>query len=116
MSVEAQDLNLLANDNRGQNELENGSGLVGWDEVTQGVVLTSFEGDTMGNFSKSCGIAMNEVKVEPVPELIEKLIIYATDIKKNGVMSVEGKIQEEPNPFFKQIANRPKFCTKKLKN
>jgi pyruvate ferredoxin oxidoreductase delta subunit len=40
-----QDLNLLANDNRGQSQLENGSGLVGWDEITQGSVLTSFEGD-----------------------------------------------------------------------
>ncbi|MEA3491823.1 MAG: 4Fe-4S dicluster-binding protein [Campylobacterota bacterium] len=40
-----QDLNLLANDNRGQSELENGSGLVGWDEVTQGSILPSFVGD-----------------------------------------------------------------------
>ena len=40
-----QDLNLLAQDNRGQSQLENGSGLVGWDEITQGSVLTSFEGD-----------------------------------------------------------------------
>jgi len=43
-----QDLNLLANDNRGQSHLENGSGLVGWDEVTQGSVLPSFEGDATG--------------------------------------------------------------------
>ena len=40
-----QDLNLLANDNRGQSHLENGSGLVGWDDITQGTILTSFEGD-----------------------------------------------------------------------
>jgi len=40
-----QDLNLLAQDNRGQSQLENGSGLVGWDEITQGSILTSFEGD-----------------------------------------------------------------------
>jgi pyruvate ferredoxin oxidoreductase delta subunit len=40
-----QDLNLLAQDNRGKSQLENGSGLVGWDEVTQGSVLASFEGD-----------------------------------------------------------------------
>jgi len=37
-----QDLNLLAQDNRGQSQLENGSGLVGWDEVTQGCVIGSF--------------------------------------------------------------------------
>ncbi|MBN2825915.1 MAG: 4Fe-4S dicluster domain-containing protein [Campylobacterales bacterium] len=36
---------LLANDNRGLNELENGTGLVGWHEVTQGSILPSFDGD-----------------------------------------------------------------------
>ena len=40
-----QDLNLLAQSNRGQSELENGSGLVGWEEVTQGSILPSFVGD-----------------------------------------------------------------------
>ena len=45
MSVEAQELKLLANDNRGQSELENGSGLVGWEEVTQGSILQSFDGN-----------------------------------------------------------------------
>ncbi len=45
MSVEVQDKNLLANNNRGQNQLGAGSGLVGWDEVSQGTILTSFEGD-----------------------------------------------------------------------
>ncbi len=40
-----QDLNLLANDNRGQSQLENGTGLLGWDEVTQGSILEPFNGD-----------------------------------------------------------------------
>ena len=40
-----QDLNLLANDNRGQSQLENGTGLLGWDKVTQGSILESFDGD-----------------------------------------------------------------------
>jgi len=43
-----QDLKLLANDNRGQYGLEEGSGHVGWDEVTQGIILTSFDGDATG--------------------------------------------------------------------
>ena len=45
MSVEQQDLNLLANEKRGRFELEAGKDLYGWDEVTQGSVLPSFEGD-----------------------------------------------------------------------
>ncbi len=40
-----QDLNLLANDNRGKSQLEGGFDLLGWDEVEQGSVLTSFNGD-----------------------------------------------------------------------
>jgi len=69
------------------------------------VTMGQFEGTDLSRFGKACGIAMNEVKVEPIPELIEKLIIYATDIKKNGVMSIETKIQQEANPFFKEAMN-----------
>ena len=45
MAVESQELNLLANDNRGRSQLEGGFDLLGWDEVTQGSVLPAFEGD-----------------------------------------------------------------------
>ena len=45
MSVEQQDLKLKANANRGQSQLEAGFDLLGWDEVTQGSVLESFDGD-----------------------------------------------------------------------
>lgn len=72
---------------------------------TISVTIGQYEGDALSRFGKSVGVAMNEVKVESIPELIEKIIIYATDIKKNGVMSVEGKIQEEENPFFKEAFN-----------
>ena len=40
-----QDLKLRANENRGLHQLESGKDLYGWDEVTQGSVLPSFEGD-----------------------------------------------------------------------
>jgi pyruvate ferredoxin oxidoreductase delta subunit len=40
-----QDLKLCATDIRGLHELESGKDLVGWDDVTQGSVLPSFEGD-----------------------------------------------------------------------
>ena len=43
-----QDLNLLANDNRGKSQLEGGFDLLGWDEVQQGSVLPSFNGDATG--------------------------------------------------------------------
>lgn len=72
---------------------------------TASVTIAQFESDDLGRFGKSVGVAMKPVKVESISELIEKIIIYATDIKKNGVMSVEAKIQEETNPFFKEAFN-----------
>jgi len=72
---------------------------------TASVTIAQYESDTMAKFGKVMGIAMSPVRVEPVDELIEKIIIYATDIKKNGVMSVESKIQDEPNAFFKEAFN-----------
>jgi len=41
----SQELNLLANEKRGRHQLEAGTNLAGWDEVMQGTVLNSFEGD-----------------------------------------------------------------------
>lgn len=69
------------------------------------ITIAQYEADALAKFGKAVGVATSPVKVEPIPELIEKIIIYATDIKKNGVMSVETKIQEEPNPFFKEAFN-----------
>jgi len=72
---------------------------------TASVTVAQFESDTLGKFGKAIGVATSPVKVEPIGELIEKIIIYATDIKKNGVMSVETKIQDEQNAFFKEAFN-----------
>jgi len=40
-----QDIKLRANANRGVSQLEAGFDLLGWDEVTQGSILPSFDGD-----------------------------------------------------------------------
>jgi chemotaxis protein MotA len=69
------------------------------------VTVANFEATELSRVGKAMGVAFNEVKIEPMDELIEKIIIYATDIKKNGVMSVEAKIHEESNPFFKESFN-----------
>ena len=69
---------------------------------TAAVTMGQFEGAALKNATKSAGVAFNEVKVEQTPELVEKIIHYATEIKKNGVMSVEQAIMDEVNPFFKE--------------
>lgn len=66
------------------------------------VIIGQFEGNDLKRFSKALKVAMNESKSEPIPELIEKIIFYATEIKKHGVMSIEQKVLAETNPFFKE--------------
>lgn len=69
---------------------------------TIAVTAGQFEGSELKRVTPALKVAMNEVKVEPIPELVEKIIFYATEIKKHGVMHVEQKVMEESNPFFKE--------------
>lgn len=69
---------------------------------TAAVTAASFEIADLKRMGAAMKIAFNEVPVEPVPELIEKIIFYATEIKKHGVMHIEQKVLEESNPFFKE--------------
>ncbi len=66
------------------------------------VTVGQFEAKDLKNFSKAFGIAFKEVQVATTPELIEKIITYATNIKKNGVMSIEQTVLDEPDPFFRE--------------
>lgn len=69
---------------------------------TAAVTASNFEGQTLNNVGKAMGVAFKPLKVESTPELVEKIVYYATEIKKNGVISVEQKIMDEQNPFFKE--------------
>jgi len=69
---------------------------------TSAVTAGQFEASDLKRMSASLKVAFNEVKVEPLPELIEKTIFYATEIKKHGVMHIEQKVLAESNPFFKE--------------
>lgn len=69
---------------------------------TIAVTIAQYEFSDIKKFGKIVGVAFKQVQVETTPELIEKIIYYATEIKKNGVMAVEQKIMEEKNPFFKE--------------
>lgn len=66
------------------------------------VTAGQFEGSDLKRFTPALKVAFNEVKVESLPELVEKITFYATEIKKHGVMQIEQKVMEETNPFFKE--------------
>jgi chemotaxis protein MotA len=66
------------------------------------VIIGQFEGSDLKRMTAALKVAMRKVKTEDLPELVEKIIFYATEIKKHGVMHVEQKVLEEQNPFFKE--------------
>ena len=69
---------------------------------TTAVTAGQFEPADLKRVGASLKVAFNEVKVEPLSELVEKITFYATEIKKHGVMHIEQKVLEERNPFFKE--------------
>lgn len=69
---------------------------------TIAVTAGQFEGKDLKRVMPAFKVAINEVKVEPLPELVEKIVFYATEIKKHGVMQIEQKVLQETNPFFKE--------------
>lgn len=69
---------------------------------TIAVTAGQFEASDLKRVSPAMKVAFNEVKVESLPELVEKITFYATEIKKHGVMHIEQKVLEEQNPFFKE--------------
>ncbi len=69
---------------------------------TLAVTAGQFEGSELKRITPALKVAFNEVKVESLPELVEKITFYATEIKKHGVMHIEQKVLQEENPFFKE--------------
>jgi len=69
---------------------------------TVAVTAGQFEAQDLKRITAAMKVAMNEVPIESTPELIEKIIFYATEIKKHGVMHIEQKVLQEQNPFFKE--------------
>ena len=69
---------------------------------TIAVTAGQFEPKDLKRIMPAFKVAFNEVKVEPLPELVEKIIFYATEIKKHRVMKIEQKVLQETNPFFKE--------------
>ncbi len=69
---------------------------------TSAVTAGQFEIADLKRIGAAIKASMNVVNVEPLPELVEKIIFYATEIKKHGVMHIEQKILEEPDPFFQE--------------
>ena len=66
-----------------------------------GALMVSFKPVQMKQFTK---IFMKAVKPgeEDIAELIKKLVDFATKARKDGILALEGDVNDEPNEFLKK--------------
>ena len=68
---------------------------------TVAIVVASFPGSTLGSVPKHFGIMLNANKFDPM-KFIDQLVDLAQTARKNGLLALEGKANEQEDPFFKQ--------------
>ena len=68
---------------------------------TFAIVVASFPPSTLGSIPKHFGVILNTGKFDPM-KYIEQLVDLAQTARKNGLLALEGKANEQSDPFFKQ--------------
>lgn len=66
-----------------------------------GALMISFKPQQMKQFTKIFMIAVKPPQ-EDVPELIKKLVEFATKARKDGILALEGDVNAEENQFLKK--------------
>jgi len=66
-----------------------------------GALMIAFKPAQMKNFTKIFMIAVKPPE-EDKSELIKKLVAFATKARKDGILALEGEVNEEPNAFLKK--------------
>lgn len=69
---------------------------------TIAVTAGMFQPSELKRVGAAFKVAINEQGFESLPETVEKITFYATEIKKHGVMQIEQQVLQEKNPFFKE--------------
>lgn len=67
---------------------------------TIAIVVASFPGRTLASMPKHFGVILNANKFKPL-EIIDQLVELAQTARKNGLLALEGKANEQEDPFFK---------------
>ena len=67
---------------------------------TFAIVVASFPGDTLAAIPKHFGVILNANKFDPM-KYIDQLVDLAQTARKNGLLALEGKANEQEDPFFK---------------
>jgi chemotaxis protein MotA len=69
---------------------------------TSANIVASYEFSVLKNIGKAIKASLAELGTEDNINLIQKIIFYATEIKKNGKMSIEPLVEKEVDPFVKE--------------
>ena len=67
---------------------------------TLAIVVASFPPSTLGSIPKHFGIMLNSNKFNPM-NIIDQLVDLAQTARKNGLLALESKANEQEDPFFK---------------
>lgn len=67
---------------------------------TFAIVAASFPPSTLGSVPKHFGVMLNANKFNP-SNIIDQLVDLAQTARKNGLLALEGKANEQEDPFFK---------------
>ena len=68
---------------------------------TFAIVVASFPPATLSSIPKHFGVMLNANKFDPM-KIIDELVELAQTARKNGLLALEGKANEQEDPFFKQ--------------
>ncbi len=68
---------------------------------TFAIVVASFPASTLSSIPKHFGVMLNAGKFNPMT-YIDQLVELAQTARKNGLLALEGKANEQEDPFFKQ--------------
>ena len=68
---------------------------------TFAVVIACFPGSMLASIPKHFAVMLNAKKFKPM-EIIDQLVELAQTARKNGLLSLEEKANEQKDPFFKQ--------------
>jgi len=64
------------------------------------IVVASFPASTLSSIPKHFGVMLNAAKFDPM-KYIDQLVELAQTARKNGLLALEGKANEQEDPFFK---------------
>ena len=67
---------------------------------TLAIIVASFPPSTLGSIPKHFGIMLNSNKFNPM-DIIDQLVDLAQTARKNGLLALESKANEQEDPFFK---------------